>query len=207
MVLVKICGITNLADALAAVEAGADALGFNFYRRSPRYIASVEARGIIEQLPAGVLSVGVYVNEAEPETVARLAAEACVGAIQLHGDETPDYCRVLRESYVIKALRVDESFEPDDALEYETRAVLLDAFSAREYGGTGKAFDWSVAQRVGSLVPKLFLAGGLKPENVAEAIAVVRPYAVDACSSLEVSPGRKDAGRVRAFVRAVRGAC
>jgi phosphoribosylanthranilate isomerase len=206
MTLIKVCGITNPADALAAVEAGADALGFNFYRRSPRYIEPAGARAIIERLPARVLCVGVFVNEAEPQEVARLAEVSGIGALQLHGDETPEYCRALRERYVIKALRAGAGFAPERVSEYETQAHLLDAFSHAAYGGTGRTVDWSLARRARELTPRLFLAGGLSPENVAEAIAAVEPYAVDACSSLESAPGRKDLKRVRAFIKSVRGA-
>lgn len=203
MVRVKICGITNLEDARAAVEAGADALGFNFYPRSPRYITPQDARRIIEQLPAHILAVGVFVNEAAPEAVARMAEESNVGAVQLHGDESPAYCRALGNLYVIKALRVAEAFAPESVLEYETEAILLDAFDRRERGGTGRTFDWEVARRVRELVPKLYLAGGLSAENVSEAVWKVQPYAVDACSRLESAPGIKDRERVRAFISAV----
>ncbi|MBD0370602.1 MAG: phosphoribosylanthranilate isomerase [Pyrinomonadaceae bacterium] len=202
MVLVKICGITNLNDARVAVEAGAYALGFNFYRRSPRYIHPQDARNIVEQLPSNVLAVGVFVNEAEPEMVARMAEEANLSTVQLHGDESPEYCRALKSLYVIKALRVSDVFVPERVLEYETEAILLDAFDSRERGGTGRTFDWEIARRVRALVPKLYLAGGLSVENVAEAIEKVRPYAVDACSRLESAPGVKDAGRVRNFISA-----
>jgi phosphoribosylanthranilate isomerase len=202
MVFVKICGITNLEDALAAVDAGADALGFNFYPRSPRFIAPRDARGIIEQLPGAVLSVGVFVNESEPEQVARIADLAGLKAVQLHGDESPQYCRKLRDRFVIKALRVGVSFAPQSVKEYEANALLLDAFAGDARGGTGRVIDWSIARQVRELVPQLFLAGGLSVENVAEAITIVEPYAVDACSSLEQKPGRKDAGRVRAFIAA-----
>jgi phosphoribosylanthranilate isomerase len=204
MVFVKICGITNLEDALAAVDAGADALGFNFYVRSPRFIAPGKARGIIEQLPDTIMSVGVFVNESEPEHVERVAELVGLKAVQLHGDESPQYCRALRSRFVIKALRVNDRFTPQSAKEYETDAILLDAYAGNARGGTGRVIDWSVARRVSELVPQLFLAGGLSVENVAEAISVVEPYAVDACSSLEREPGIKDAGRVRAFVAAVR---
>src|ERR671939_2188044 len=131
MVLVKICGLTNLEDALVAVDAGAGALGFNFYRRSPRYFAPEEARRIVEQLPSGILTVGVFVNEESPEQVARLADAARVEAVQLHGDETPEYCRALRDHFVIKALRVGEDFVPERAAEYEADAIMLDAFDRR----------------------------------------------------------------------------
>ncbi len=202
MVLVKICGITNLKDALGAVRAGAYALGFNFYARSPRYIRPQDARRIIEQLPESVLTVGVFVNEDGPEEVARVAEEASVGAVQLHGDESPGYCRELKELRVIKALRVSADFAAESVLEYETEAILLDAYDAGERGGTGRTFDWEIAARVRELVPKLYLAGGLTARNVAEAVERVRPYAVDACSRLESAPGRKAMKLVRAFISA-----
>jgi phosphoribosylanthranilate isomerase len=203
-VLVKICGITNLEDALAAAEAGADALGFNFYRPSPRFIEPGAARAIIDQLPSTVLAVGVFVNESDAETVARIADEAGVSAIQLHGDENPEYCRALDSRYVIKVLRVDGNFRPLEATEYQTEAIMLDAFDRKVRGGTGRVIDWSIAADTRHLVKKLFLSGGLSPENVADAIAAVRPYGVDACSRLESAPGRKDAKRVSSFIAAVR---
>jgi phosphoribosylanthranilate isomerase len=203
---IKVCGITNLEDALAAVEAGADALGFNFYLKSPRYIAPESARRIIEQLPSAVMGVGVFVNEREPEEVARVADYARLSAVQLHGDESPEYCHALRGRFTIKALRMSEEFEPERAKDYETDAVLLDAYARGARGGTGRVVDWEMARRVRERVPQLFLAGGLAPENVAEAIAAVEPYAVDACSSLESAPGRKDAERVRSFIAAARRA-
>jgi phosphoribosylanthranilate isomerase len=199
---VKVCGITNLEDALAAVEAGADALGFNFYRRSPRYVAPEDARRIVGQLSGAVMSVGVFVNESEPEAVARVADAVGLKAVQLHGDESPEYCRALRGRFVIKALRAGSGFEPQSVREYETDAILLDAYAGGARGGTGQVVDWDVARRVRELVPRLFLAGGLSPENVAGAIAQVEPYAVDACSRLESAPGVKDTERVRAFVAA-----
>ncbi len=204
MVLVKICGITNLEDALAAVGAGANALGFNFYRGSARHLDPAAARLIIEQLPPTVLSVGVFVNEESPDRVARIADEARVGAVQLHGDESHEYCRALKDRFVIKALRVSSDFMPESVAEYEAGAIMLDAFDRTARGGTGRIFDWSLARRSRELAPKLFLAGGLSPENVADAIKAVGPYAVDACSALEYRPGHKDARRVRAFVSAVR---
>lgn len=204
MVRVKICGITNLDDAIASVEGGADALGFNFYARSRRYIPPLYARRIIEQLPSNILTVGVFVNEAAPEIVSRLAEESGVCAVQLHGDESPEYCRALSSLYVIKALRVAEGFVPESVSEYETEAILLDAFDSGERGGTGRTFDWEIATRVRTLVPKLYLAGGLSAGNVREAVEKVQPYAVDACSRLESEPGRKDPTLVRNFISAVR---
>jgi len=204
MTLVKICGITNLEDALAAVEAGADALGFNFYKPSPRYITPQNAREIIEQLPASVLTVGVFVNE-ESDTVRSIANEAALQALQLHGDESPTYCRELAaEYYVIKTFAVSESFDPQTPNEYEVDAIMLDTKHNSLRGGTGRVFDWSVAQRLASTIPKLFLAGGLSPENIENAIKTVRPFAVDACSALEDRAGKKNEERMRVFVNAVR---
>ncbi len=204
MALVKICGITNLEDAAAAVEAGADAIGFNFYRRSPRYIAPEDARRIVAELPATVISVGVFVNESEPEQVERIMDSARLTAAQLHGDESPEYCSALSGRFIIKALRAHVDFEPQVVKDYETDAILLDAYAKDARGGTGRVVDWDVARRVRELVPQLFLAGGLSPENIAEAIAAVEPYAVDACSHLESAPGKKDNERVRAFIAAAR---
>lgn len=203
MTFIKICGITNIDDALAAVAAGADALGFNFYKPSPRYISPQSAREIIEQLPHSVLTVGVFVNE---EAAARIADEAGVAALQLHGDESPSYCRELAtDRYVIKALAVSKNFNVDVIKSYEVEAIMLDASDNKLRGGTGRSFDWSLAREVSGLVPKLFLAGGLSPENIAEAVATVRPYAVDACSALEDRAGKKNHERMRAFIKAVRG--
>jgi phosphoribosylanthranilate isomerase len=204
MVKVKVCGITSRADALAAIEAGADALGFNFYAPSPRYITPEDARRIIAELPPGVLNVGVFVNEDSAAAVARMAERSGVSAVQLHGDESPEYCAALGEHEVIKALRVGKDFVPEEATRYPAHSILLDAYDARARGGTGETFDWSLARRTREVVAQLYLAGGLRPENVAGAIAAVAPYAVDVCSGVELAPGRKDAARVRAFIAAVR---
>ncbi|HET9479904.1 MAG TPA: phosphoribosylanthranilate isomerase [Pyrinomonadaceae bacterium] len=202
MTLVKICGITSLEDALAAVDAGADALGFNFYRPSPRYISPVAARAITDQLPESIVKAGVFVNE-ELESVVRIVNEAGLSAVQLHGDESPDYCRELRGRYVIKAFGAVNDL---DFADYQVDAIMLDTKDELLRGGTGRVFDWIIAQRARQSVKSvaLFLAGGLSPDNVAEAIATVRPYAVDACSSLEDAPGRKNHERMRAFVKAAR---
>lgn len=202
MTLIKICGITNFDDAHAAVAAGADALGFNFYQPSPRYITPESAREIINTLPASVLTVGVFVNEPSPDAVRAIADRAGVKAVQLHGDESPDYCRALKS--VIKNFSVSTDFDVDQLRAYEVDAVMLDTKHNHLRGGTGRVFDWSVAQRVNQLVPKLFLAGGLSPENVSDAIVFVHPYAVDACSALEDKPGIKNHERMRVFVNAVR---
>jgi phosphoribosylanthranilate isomerase len=200
MTLVKICGITSLADARVAIDAGADALGFNFYRPSPRYISPETVREITDQLPQSILRVGVFVNE-DVESVVRIIAEANLSAVQLHGDESPEYCHKLAGQYVIKVFRAGDDF---DSGAYPVDAIMLDTKDDLLRGGTGRVFDWSIAQRTNNSAPKLFLAGGLSPENVVDAIVTVRPYAVDACSSLEERPGRKNHARVRAFVEAAR---
>jgi phosphoribosylanthranilate isomerase len=204
MTLIKICGITNLEDAVEAIAAGADALGFNFYKPSPRYITAQSARVIIEQLPDSVLKVGVFVNEESPDQVRRIANESGITALQLHGDESPDYCHDFADQYVIKALAVGHDFDTQVVDRYQVNAIMLDTKHNTLRGGTGHSFDWSIAQKLRKKVPNLYLAGGLSPENVADAIETVRPYAVDACSSLEESPGKKNVERMRAFVAAVR---
>ncbi len=214
MVRIKICGITNLADARAAIAAGADMLGFNFYRPSPRFIEPQDARAIIDALRPDikkvsrtVTMVGVFVNE-PAESVVRIAEETRIAAIQLHGDESVELCRKLKtllpDRFLIKVIRAGGEAVTERATEYDVDAIMLDAFDAALRGGTGRTVDWALARRTGEAVPRLFLAGGLSPENVADAISAVQPYAIDACSALESSPGHKDAERVNAFVCAVR---
>lgn len=209
MVLVKVCGITNFADARAAIEAGADALGFNFFPRSPRYVQPEAARVIIDRLasevPAGCLIVGVFVNETIAD-IQRTAATAGVNALQLHGTESPEYCRALKGHDLIKVFSADAGFAPESVLDYDVDAIMIDAADKQRFGGTGKRGDWNMARRTRDVFPRMFLAGGLSAENVAEAIEQVRPYAVDACSLLESAPGMKDHEKVQAFVAAVRGA-
>jgi len=209
MVKIKICGIKNLDDARLGVEAGADMLGFNFYRRSSRFIEPDEARKIIDSLKceSEVIAVGIFVDE-PLESVIEMVRVSGVGAVQLHGDESVAYCADLKSALngitIIKALRVNDSFQAETATSYPVDAIMLDAFHESLRGGTGKTIDWEIAENTRKLVPQFFLSGGLSPENVAEAIERVQPYAVDACSRLELSPGRKDPSRVKAFVRAAR---
>jgi phosphoribosylanthranilate isomerase len=208
MVLVKVCGITNLDDALAAADAGADALGFNFYERSPRYVTPEVARAIVDRVRIdypNLLHVGVFVNEGL-EAIQKVAAVAGVSALQLHGNETPEYCKALKGYDLIKVFSTSDRFKPQTVLDYEVQAIMLDAVDKEAFGGTGKVSNWTVARETRELVPKLFLAGGLSAENVADAINQVNPFAVDACSRLESAPGRKDHASVRAFVAAVRAA-
>lgn len=202
--LVKICGITNPEDALAAVEAGADALGFNFWRPGKRYVAPEPAADIIAGLPGAVWKVGVFVNE-EISTVLRIARLAKLTAVQLHGAESPAYLESLGEYEKLKAIRVDSGFEAARLAEYRAAtALLLDGVGVTP-GGTGNSFDWSRAIEAKKF-GRVILAGGLTPENVSEAIRRVRPWGVDVASGVESAPGRKDHARMRAFVRAARDA-
>lgn len=204
MVKVKICGITNWADAQKSVKAGADFLGFNFYRKSPRYITPVAAARIIKRLPKGIKTVGVFVNATE-ESILKTAEVAGFHQIQLHGEESAEMVERLRRDFpVIKALRVDGKIEASLSDFANADALLLDAVNGKQFGGTGKTFDWNAIRGAG-VKTKLFLAGGLTPENVAEAIRIAEPYAVDVCSGVEMRPGKKDSKRVTAFMRAVRG--
>jgi phosphoribosylanthranilate isomerase len=193
--MVKICGITNREDALAAVECGAGALGFNFYPASPRYIRPEEAARIGGKLPPGVWKVGVFVNETTPE-IARICQAAGLDVAQLHGDEPPE--TIATGMRIWKALRVDEGFTSARMEPYEVEAFVLDA-PTEAYGGSGRTFEWSRARDTGK---KVVLAGGLEESNVREAIRLVRPWGVDACSSLEIAPGRKDHARMARFVAA-----
>jgi phosphoribosylanthranilate isomerase len=204
MVKVKICGITNWADARKSVEEGANFLGFNFYRKSPRYISPAAAGRIIKRLPKGVKAVGVFVNEPE-ENILAVARIAGLGQIQLHGDESPEMVsRLRREFPVIKAIRVRSKRQLSRMADFaKADALLLDGFDAKLRGGSGRTFDWRLI-RGASVRKKLFLAGGLTPENIQEAIGVGKPYAVDVCSGIEARPGKKDAGRIAAFMLAVR---
>ncbi|MGH9843695.1 MAG: phosphoribosylanthranilate isomerase [Blastocatellia bacterium] len=192
----KVCGITSIEDAREAIDCGAQYLGFNFYRKSPRFIEPASARAIIEQLPVGVVSVGVFVNELQPEDVIVLMRESGVQMAQLHGDEDAAYCRRVGSERVVKAMRVGEDFDPKVVSGFPAQAILLDAFDKNLYGGTGKTANWQIARRAAKLA-NVFLAGGLSPENIAEAIRMVEPFAVDVNSGVESEPGRKDAAKLR----------
>ncbi|MGA2810042.1 MAG: phosphoribosylanthranilate isomerase [Candidatus Acidiferrum sp.] len=206
MVLVKICGITNYPDAQAAVEAGANSLGLNFYPRSPRFIAKADAAKIRIRLPGNVESVGVFVN-ASAGDVAALYRDVRFAAAQLHGDETPEVVKELsRLLKVVKAFRVGANFPLEKLAEYpEAAAFLLDAAQAGQFGGTGHTTDWDLARKAAA-AHRIILAGGLTIENVAAAIQFVRPHAVDVASGVESKPGRKDHGKLREFIQEVRRA-
>lgn len=202
MTRVKICGITNLEDALLSAKFGADALGFNFYAKSPRYITPEKTREITERLPPEVLKIGVFVNESI-EKILEIVEIARLDAIQLHGEETPEFVREIKAKTnldVIKAFRVSPEFKPEDVLRYEVDAVLLDAYSPQEHGGTGEVFDWEIAKRVKEIFPRMYLAGGLSDRNIVKAVSAVEPFAVDACSCLEKEKGVKDKTNLINFV-------
>ncbi len=206
MTKVKICGITNLEDALLSAKFGADALGFNFYEKSPRYISPEKAREITAQLPSEVLKIGVFVNE-NLERICKAAETAKLDAIQLHGEETPEFVRKIKAKTnleIIKAFRVSLEFKPEDVLQYETDAILLDAYSPKQHGGTGETFDWEIAKKVREIFPKMYLAGGLSAENVSNAILQVNPFAVDACSCLESKKGTKNSAKISDFISKVK---
>lgn len=198
---VKICGITNLEDALCAVNAGADALGFVFYKGSPRYITPEKAGETTSALPPFVTTVGLFVN-ASSEIIQQTMQTAGLGVVQLHGDETPEDC-CLHPYPVIKAVRVRNADSLKGIGSYHVSALLLDAWNDQHYGGTGESFDWQLTKKLTGGRP-LILAGGLSPENVAEAIRVVHPYAVDVSSGVEKSPGNKDHDKVRQFIQQVK---
>jgi phosphoribosylanthranilate isomerase len=204
MVRVKICGITNAADALAAIDAGANLLGFNFYAKSPRRISEAEAAKIRPQLPKKVEAVGIFVNS-KPVEVEALHESLKLDAVQLHGDEPPETVAEIAESVqVIKAFRIEEDFPLATLDEYPSAfAFLFDAAHTGQYGGTGHATDWDAARQA-ALSHRIILAGGLKVENVAAAVRIVRPYAVDVASGVESKPGKKDHGRLREFIQEVR---
>jgi phosphoribosylanthranilate isomerase len=201
-VKVKICGITNLADGMAAAEAGADALGFVFYDQSPRRVSVEAAAGLIRQLPPFIMKVGVFVNAPE-DLVVQAIRECGLNLLQFHGDEAPDYC--LQFGLMsMKAFRIRDAASLQALLAYHTDAWLLDAYTPDKPGGTGETFNWDLALQAQGWGRPIFLAGGLTPENVADAVRCARPYAVDVSSGVEATRGRKDHAKVRAFIQAAK---
>jgi phosphoribosylanthranilate isomerase len=215
MIWIKICGTTNLEDALTAVEAGANALGFVFYEKSPRKIDSATAREVVEQLPPDVEKVGVFVNE-PVEKILNTVAQAGLTAVQLHGVDCrrPDFIRSLKDSRDLKVflvLQADEinGFEAVGDNEGDIGAVFVDSGTSQQPGGTGKTFDWGSSAAPIEVIRKkmnVVVAGGLTPANVTDAIRILKPWGVDVASGVEAKPGKKDPEKVRAFVEAVRSA-
>jgi len=203
-VQVKICGITNIADAQVAEAAGADLIGLMFYEKSPRYVTIAAASEISRSISPFVLKVGVFVNPVE-EIVSRAIAECGLSLLQFHGDESPVFCAKFGVMSM-KAFRVRDSKSIERLIDYNTDAWLLDAYSAGALGGTGEKFNWELAVEARKLGRPIFLAGGLTPENVGDAVRLVQPFGVDVSSGVESSPGRKDAVRVRLFVERAKAA-
>ena len=204
MVKVKICGITNTADAAAAVDLGADALGFVFFRESPRYVPPQEAAAIIKRLPSFIPAVGVFVDETT-ERIEETASISGIDLVQLHGDEPPERCGLSRR--VIKVIRVKslDSLSPLNRFQDRVTAFLLDTYTPDALGGTGRIFNWDIAVEAKQF-GRIVLAGGLTQDNVAEAVRHVRPYAVDVSSGVELSKGKKDHTKIGLFIERAKSA-
>ena len=200
IVKVKICGITNYQDAVAAVDLGVDILGFNFYPKSPRYMNIEEAKKIIAKLPGFVDIGGIFVNALYDEI--RLTMEQCqLNWIQFHGDETSEFCDSFRSLNVktMKAIRVKDQYDIEKAEFFNTDAILLDAFDPEKYGGTGIAFDWNIVGHIGK---RIFLAGGINPDNAAKAVEL-GVYGIDICSGIESDPGKKDHNKMKKLFESI----
>ncbi len=203
MIFVKICGITRLEDAIAAADLGARALGFNFYKKSKRYIQPEKAVEIIEQLPGHILKVGLFVNSPENE-IENINSRLELDLLQFHGDETPDFCEKWADK-VIRAFRIENENQLELIEKYPfARMIIIDAAITGQYGGTGELSDWDIAVKAKKYGIPLLLAGGLTPENVSEAIQKVKPFGVDVAGGVESSPGIKNREKIRAFMHSVR---
>lgn len=202
-VRVKICGITNLDDALTAVDLGADALGFVFFQDSPRHVSYDDAASIIRKLPPFVTTVGVFVNE-RPEQIEKIVSLTGIDIIQLHGDEPPSLCTLSRR--IIKAIRVKSLESLDPLIDYQGKvsSFLLDAYTPDVLGGTGRIFNWEIASHA-KRFGRIILAGGLTPNNVAEAVRQVIPYGVDVSSGIELRKGKKDHSKMKIFIERAKG--
>jgi len=198
MVKVKICGITNLDDAMAAADFGVDALGFVFFKKSPRYISPGNAKKIIKKLPPLISTVGVFVNE-DKNTIKKTVSQAGIDIIQLHGDETPKACNLSKPA--IKAIRVKslDSLEIISKYRDKVSAFLLDTYTPELFGGTGQVFNWDIAVEAKQF-GRVILAGGLTPANIEKAVRLVHPYAVDVSSGVEAEKGKKDHLKMKLFI-------
>lgn len=204
LVKVKICGITNLEDAIAAVIAGTDALGFVFYKKSDRYIAPLKARNICRIIPKHILKFGVFVNVRE-KTVKKIAKSCRLDILQFHGDESPEFCRKFKGYKIAKAFRIKDKLDLKNILKYRTYAYLFDAFQKSKFGGTRRRFNWELlAQERNSFRKPVFLSGGITKNNVKEAIKIVHPDWVDVSSSVELRPGKKDKNKIKRFIKTVK---
>ena len=203
MTKVKICGITNLKDAEAAVKAGCDALGFVFYKKSRRYVRPEKVKEITKKLPKRIAKAGVFVNAREKE-ILRIAKLCKLDILQFHGNESPEFCRKFKGYKIIKAFRIKDELDLKQVLRYKTFAYLFDTFVKSKIGGTGKKFDWKLIRHIDNIKRPVFLSGGLTAENVKQAINAVRPHWVDVSSSVEEKPGKKDHKKLTRFIRAAK---
>jgi phosphoribosylanthranilate isomerase len=204
MVKIKICGITNLEDALASIDADCDALGFVFYKKSPRYIAPKKAKEIIKALPKNIIKIGVFVNEKEKKIkyIARLCK---LNILQFHGNESAEFCRRFRNYRIIKSFRIKDKIDLEKILKYKTFAYLFDTFVKSEAGGTGKSFDWKLLKEIINNINRfVFLSGGLTSRNIKVAMRTVKPDWVDVSSSVEIKAGKKDHKKIENFIKAVK---
>lgn len=204
MVKVKICGITNLEDAISAVAAGCDALGFVFYIKSPRYINPRKAKNIIKIIPKNILKIGVFVNS-EEKAIRRIARFCGLDILQFHAQESAKFCKKFMNYKVIKAFRVKGEVDLPKVLEYDTYAYMFDTFKQSKYGGTGRIFNWKLlAGQIKRFKKSVFLSGGLNEKNVKQAIKLIQPQWVDVSSAVEIRPGKKDREKIQRFIRAAK---
>lgn len=203
MVKVKICGITNLEDARASIDAGCDALGFVFYKKSPRYITPRKASQIIKQLPRHIFQIGVFVDVKE-KMIKQIAKICNLDMLQFHGNESPEFCQRFKNYKIIKAFRIKNRIDKKNLLKYKTFAYLFDTFSKSKLGGTGKNFNWKLIRHLDKIKRPIFLSGGLNENNVKEAIEIINPDWVDVSTSVELRPGKKDQRKIREFIKIVR---
>jgi phosphoribosylanthranilate isomerase len=203
MVKVKICGITNLEDALAAYFSKADAIGFVFYKKSPRYINPKKARNIARILPKDIIKVGVFVDEKE-KRIKSIAKMCGLDMLQFHGSESPKFCKRFKGYKIIKAFRIKDKLELAQLGKYNTFALLFDTYSKNRVGGTGKKFNWNLLREKGKIKKVVFLSGGLNTGNINAALKAVNPQWIDVSSSVELRPGKKDHKKIRSFIKKVK---
>lgn len=202
-VKVKICGITNLEDALESIKAGCDAIGFVFYKKSPRYISMERAVKIIERLPKDIKKVGVFVNE-EEAVIKKIAKTLNLDMLQFHGDESIAFCKKFKDYKVIKALRIRDKTSLYGIQNYPVWGILFDRYEPDIFGGTGRQFDWNLIKNLKLKDRVIFISGGLNPDNVSTAIKQLNPDWVDASSSLEKEPGKKDISKLKKFIKIIK---
>ena len=206
MVKVKICGITNIEDALGSLDAGSDGLGFVFYRRSPRYISPQGAADIIRCLPENILKFGVFVNS-KAEEIKQIAQSSGINVLQFHGDETSIFCKMFDSYRIVKAFRINNDLEINRIADYDVFGYLFDTLVTDKPGGTGQIFDWNLLKCLKEKIKcELFLSGGLNENNISMALSIVRPDWVDVSSSVELKPGKKDIKKIKRFISAAKRA-